>query len=79
MIKDIVVCNDDEIFLNCANPGLFFIYFCLLKHTSQILQQIGLQKMSIQYTVLGFELTTFGHESPLITTRPGLPPFDEYF
>jgi len=30
--------------------------------------------MSIQYTVLGFEPMTFGHESPLITTRPGLPP-----
>ena len=24
--------------------------------------------------VLGFELTTFGNESPPITTRPGLPP-----
>ena len=30
--------------------------------------------MSIQYTVLGFEPTTFGHESPPITTRPELPP-----
>ena len=39
--------------------------------------------MPIQYTVPGFELTTFGtrvssqpleHESPPITTRPGLPP-----
>ena len=28
--------------------------------------------MSIQYTMLGFELTTFGHESPPITIRPGL-------
>ena len=26
--------------------------------------------MFIQYTVLGFEPTTFGHESPPITTRP---------
>ena len=30
--------------------------------------------MSIQWTVLGFEPTTFKHESPPITTRPGLPP-----
>ena len=30
--------------------------------------------MSIQYTVLGFEPTTFENESPPITTRPGLPP-----
>ena len=29
--------------------------------------------MSIQYTVPGFELTTF-EESPPKTTRPGLPP-----
>ena len=28
--------------------------------------------MSIQYMLLGLELTTFGHESPPITTRPGL-------
>ena len=30
--------------------------------------------MSIQYTAPGFEPMTFGHESPPITTRPGLPP-----
>ena len=30
--------------------------------------------MSIQYTRPGFEPTTFEHESPPITTRPGLPP-----
>ena len=33
-----------------------------------------LAEMSIQYTVLGFEPTTFENESPPITTRPGLPP-----
>ena len=32
------------------------------------------EKMSIQYTVLGFKLTTFGTWSPPTTTRPGLPP-----
>ena len=32
--------------------------------------------MSIQYTVLVFEPTTLGRESPPITTRPGLPPTD---
>ena len=30
--------------------------------------------MSIQFTVPGFEPMTFAHESPPITTRPGLPP-----
>ena len=28
--------------------------------------------MSIQYLVLGFELTNFRYESPPLTTRPGL-------
>ena len=31
--------------------------------------------MPIRYTVLGFKLTTLGHESPPITTRPGLRPY----
>ena len=26
--------------------------------------------MFLQYTVLGFELTSFGNESPPLTTRP---------
>ena len=30
--------------------------------------------MSIQYTVLGFKPQPSEHESPPITTRPGLPP-----
>ena len=42
-----------------ANNGLFFVYFCLFKQTLQILQQIWMWKMSIQYPALGFELTTF--------------------
>ena len=44
-----------------ANPGLFFIYYRLFKHTLQFLQQINVKNViSIQCTVLGFELTTFG-------------------
>ena len=71
--------------LNWANPDLFFIYFRLFKHTSlQFLQQINVKNvLSIQYTMPGFELTTFEHESPPITTRPGLLPsynlFDNMF
>ena len=49
-----------ELFFEWANTGLFFIYYVFFKHTLQILQQIGMSKMSIRYTVLGFELTTFG-------------------
>ena len=39
----------------------FFAYFRPFKHTIQFLQQIYVNIfMSIQYTVLGFEPTTFG-------------------
>ena len=48
-----------RIFLNGAIPGLFFIYFLVFKQTLQFLQQIGVWKKSIQYTVPGFEPTTF--------------------
>ena len=44
--------------LKWANHGLFFIYFRLFKHTIQYLQKINMKK-SNQYTVPGFELTTF--------------------
>ena len=38
---------------------MFFIYFCLFNQKLQILLQIDMWKMSIQYMVPGFELTTF--------------------
>ena len=47
------------LFKKWANPGLFFIYLSLFKHKFQFLQQINV-KMSILYTVRGFELMTFG-------------------
>ena len=43
-----------------TNPGSFLIYFRHFKHTLQFLQQIKMWKMSIQFTVQGFELMTFG-------------------
>ena len=33
--------------------------------------------MSIQYTVQGFELTTFGTSRPI--NRPGFPPYEKFF
>ena len=42
-----------------ANPGSVIVYFHLFKQTLQFLQQINVQKMSIQYPALGFKLTTF--------------------
>ena len=59
-------------FFKWANPGLFFIYFRLFKHTLQFLQQINVKKCpsSIRYQVSNPQ--PFGCESPPITTRPGL-------
>ena len=48
------------VFFKWANPGIFFIYFHLFKHTLQFLQIINVKKISIQYTVMRFKLTTFG-------------------
>ena len=41
------------------NPGNFLIYFCLFKHIKNFTTN-KYDKMSIQYMVPGFELTTFG-------------------
>ena len=43
-----------------ANPGLFSGIFGLFKQTLQIFTTNRCEKMSIQYTVLGFEPMTFG-------------------
>ena len=32
--------GSEKKFFKCTNPGLFFIYFCLFKHTLQNLQKI---------------------------------------
>ena len=48
------------IFLKWAFPGLFLIYFRLLQTKIRNFTTIKYEKMSIQYTVLGFEPTTFG-------------------
>ena len=46
-------------FFKWANPGLFFVYFGLFKQTLQIFTTNICEKMSIQYTVPGFEPMTF--------------------
>ena len=62
-----------------ANPGLFYRLVSVFssKHHYNFYKKICV-KMSIQYMVPGFEPTTFGDESPPITTRPGLPPYKLY-
>ena len=48
------------LFKKWANPGLFFIYFRPSEETLQFFTTNKCEKISIQYTVPGFELTTFG-------------------
>ena len=57
-----------------ANPGLFFIYFRLFKHTLQFLQQINVKKCPFSIQCQHSYSRPLEHKSPPIATRPGLPP-----
>ena len=59
-------------FLKRANPGLFFIYFCLFKQTLQFLQQINMKKCPSSVWYWDSNSQPLEHESPPITTRPRL-------
>ena len=45
LLPTIAFLEESFLFLKWANPGLFFIYFHLFKHTFQILQQIQMSKI----------------------------------
>ena len=47
-------------FKKWANHGLFFVYFWSFQTNITIFTTIICEKMSIQYTVPGFEPTTYG-------------------
>ena len=53
-------------------PGLFFIYFCLIKQTFKVLQQIFVKKCFYSIWTWDSNPQPSGHVSPPITTRPGL-------
>ena len=38
-------CTTLTTFFKWANPGLFFVYFCLFKQTLQFLQQINVKNV----------------------------------
>ena len=50
----------EQLFKKWANPGLFFYLFSSFQTHITIFTTNKCEKMSIHYTVLGFELTTFG-------------------
>ena len=66
-------------FFNWANPGLFFISFCLFKHTLQFLQQINGGKCPSSIWCRDWNSRPLEHKSLPITTRPGLPPFESSY
>ena len=60
------------LFEKMGHPGLFFVYFRLFKQTWKFLQQINEKKCPFGAGILNPWPSE--HESPPITTRPGLPP-----
>ena len=56
--KDLAIWSHWRPFFKWANPGLFFTYFRLFKHIT-IFTTNKCEKMSVQYTVPGFEVMTF--------------------
>ena len=49
-----------KVFFKWASPGLFYVYFRSFQTNIAIFTTNICEKMSIQYTVPGFEPTTFG-------------------
>ena len=62
-----------KFFYKWANPGLFFVYFCLFKLTFQFLQQMDVKKRPSSILRWDSNPQPLEHESPPITTRPGQP------
>ena len=62
------------LFKNAQPRPLSLFIFGLFKQNYNILQQMNVKNMSIQYIAPGFKPTTSRDESSPITTRPGLPP-----
>ena len=62
-----------HLFTSWAKSSLFFIYFRLFKQTFKFLQQINCEKYPFSIQCWGSNPWPSEHESPLLTTRPGLP------
>ena len=58
-----------------CQPGLFFIYFRLFKHTPQFFTTNKCENCPSSIWCWDSNSWSLEHESPPITTRPGLPPF----
>ena len=69
--------SDNLLFLKkWANPGLFFVYFESFQTNNTIFTINKCEKMSCPSTIWrNSNPRSSEHESPPITTRPGLPPY----
>ena len=62
------------IFLKWAFPGLFFNLLSSFQTQIKILQQMNVKKCPSSIRCRDSNSQPLEHESPTITTRPGLPP-----
>ena len=62
-------------FKKWARSGLFFVYFCLFKQMLQFFTTNKCEKCLSSIWCRDLNPRPLEHESPLITTRPGLPSF----
>ena len=62
-------------YFKLANPDSFYFILVFFNQTLQILQQINVAKMSIEYTVVDSSRCPLDNELSPITTWPGLPIF----
>ena len=60
-------------FIKMCHPRPLFPFFCLFKQTFQFLQQINMKKCPSSIWCQDSNPRLSEHESPPITTRPGLP------
>ena len=68
--------NIFNLFFSMGHPRPLFVYFRSFSNKQYKFynKSMGKNIMSIQYPAPEFEPTTLKHESPPITTGPGLPP-----
>ena len=64
----------NNIFVNWANPGLFFIFRLYKTHITNFTINRYVKKCPFSKRCHDSNSRPLEHESPLITTRPGLPP-----
>ena len=70
------IANVQCFFKKWANPGLFFVYFRLFKQTLQFFTTNKCEKCPSSIWCRDSNPQPSEYESPPITTRPGLPPFE---